>query len=455
MKKPFYFQIAVKAFEKKALEGGKQVVRIKGFASTPQIDRHNDRIEPQAFAEAVKEYLQLGTLLRSHNQDYPAGKIDSATVSDGGLEVEGDVLDEKCQEEVMDGRLGAFSIGYIAKESVLEHADGTPFNAEVDNWWDPTLVRVIKKLDLVEISLVTCPANPGALFTVAKSVKAFFQKQMAFVKKSVEAKGLTAPADIALEFKSYGMEGDVEFEGKDAIDAEAEKATEEVEKKAEMGDACTMEDGSEGTMQDDGNGNMVCKAKKAEEKAAEGTQETKAEGAEAEAPKPEAQKEPEKPAETAGADGGEGGEKPAEKPNAEGADGKTVEVAAPAPAAEAKTVVLTIKDLKPFEVLASIMGVDAVKAIIPDLPADVRTVEVPEEVKAAMSGIIEMMEKAVSAEIKRADDLQAIVDKMPTKRALAPFGPYGGAEEKSEAKPGKKPNEVSEGFKSLFKNAIA
>ncbi len=438
MKKPFYFQIAVKAFEKKALEGGKQVVRIKGFASTPQIDRYNDRIEPQAFAEAVKEYLQLGTLLRSHNQDYPAGKIDTAAVSDGGLEVEGDVLDEKCQEEVMDGRLGAFSIGYIAKESVLEHADGTPFNAETDNWWDPTLVRVIKKLDLVEISLVTCPANPGALFTVAKSVKAFFQKQMAFVKKSVEAKGITAPADIALEFKSYGIEGDVDFEGKSEIDEEAEKAEVEVAAEAEKTEEQKAEE-----------------AKAAEAApAAEGTKEVKAEGAEAEAPKPEAQKEPEKPVETTGAEGGEGGVKPVEEPIAEGTEGKKAEEAAAAPAAEAKQIVLTIKDLKPFEVLASILGKDAIAAILPeDMTLDaVRTVEVPEEIKAAMSGIIETMEKAVSAEIKRANDLQVVVDKMPTKRALAPFGPYGGAEEKSEAAAGKKPREVSEGFKSLFKN---
>ena len=440
MKKPFYFQMAVKGFEKKALADGTQVVRVKGLASTPQIDRYNDRIEPAAFADALKTYLTLGTLLRSHDQDRPAGKVDTASVTDAGLEIEADILDAQCQQEVMDGRLGAFSIGYRALESTLEHEDGTPFNAEVDSWWDPALIRVIKKVDLVEISLVTCPANPGALFTIAKSVKAFFDKQAAFVKKAVEVKGLTASADIALEFKSYGAE-DIDFEGKQAIDEAAAKEDEKAVEKTEEQKA------------------EEAKAAGAAP-AAEGAQEAKAEGAEAEKPKPEAQKEPEKPAETAGADGGEGGEakaKPTEEPKAEGAEGKKAEEAAPAPTAEAKAIVLTIKDLKPYEVLASILGKEAVKSILPeDMSLDaVRTVEVPEEIKAAMSGIIETMEKAVTAEIKRADDLQAIVDKMPTKRALAPFGPYAGADSEKSKSTDAKPKEVSEGFKSLFKNALS
>lgn len=169
--KNFYFQMEVKQ-----VEDTQGAVIIEGFASTPDIDRYRDIVEPMAFQNALELYMKNPVLLYQHNGDMPVGNIISAIITDKGLRIRAEIKDEDTKEKVLDGRMRALSIGYIPLNSELRHEDGTPFNIEKDDPWDSDLIRVIKELDLVEISIVTTPANGNALFTIAKSVKQFFNK---------------------------------------------------------------------------------------------------------------------------------------------------------------------------------------------------------------------------------------------------------------------------------------
>ena len=170
------FQMAVKAVA--PAEDGSKSVTITGYASTSDLDRYRDIVKPEAFKDALETYLKNPVLLRSHNADRPIGTVTSAVIDGKGLKITAVVLDEQTAEEVSDGRMRALSIGYIPLESSVEHEDGTPFDPAKDSWWDETLIRIISKLDLAEISIVAVPANAGALFTMEKSVKKYFNAVM-------------------------------------------------------------------------------------------------------------------------------------------------------------------------------------------------------------------------------------------------------------------------------------
>ena len=190
LKKPFFFQVAVKDFKAADASGdaAKKIVKISGLASTPGIDRYGDIVEPEAFAKALDRFMTNPVLLRSHDSDRPCGIVTKATISSEGLAIEADVMDEQTAGEIEDGRMRALSIGYIPLFTMLKwrEEDGTirDFNVESDSYWSPNCIRVIKELDLVEISVVSTPANAEALFTLAKSLKS--------IRETVSAKDISA-----------------------------------------------------------------------------------------------------------------------------------------------------------------------------------------------------------------------------------------------------------------------
>jgi len=170
--KPFHFQMAVKTVEDVKDDGS---VVISGFASTPDVDRYKDIVEPEAFKDALEMFMKNPVLLRSHDAARPVGSVTSAVVTDKGLKITATVIDKQTAEEIRDGRMRALSIGYIPHVVVLmvQEDDGSlrEFNQKTDSVFDPQTVHVIKQLDLVEISVVATPANGNALFTVEKSIK--------------------------------------------------------------------------------------------------------------------------------------------------------------------------------------------------------------------------------------------------------------------------------------------
>jgi HK97 family phage prohead protease len=382
-----HFQMEVKEVSQN--DGGDVV--IEGFASTPDLDRYRDIVEPKAFEEAIEMYMKNPVILYQHDGNKPVGVATAAKITGKGFWIRASIKDEDTKTKILDGRMRALSIGYIALDSALEHEDGTPFNAEKDSYWDATLVRVIKKLDLVEISIVSTPANGNALFSIAKSVKKFFN-------------------DLAL--KSMSMQ--TKDVPSNEVNADEAKPAEEVKPEAKP----TEEQAA-----------PEAKAETEEQKSEETKEEAAAEGAQTEPTnghKPP--EEDEKGDENAPADSGEApkGEEPKAESKPEAAEGE-----------------------KSFTVSAS------VAKALPELVQAGVLVEAKEAGKGhdLPPQVVEVMRKLcdeVVVQAKLVADLQAKLDAIPAKSVLPVVGQFN---QSPSAEGEKKSNTASEGFLSLFNKA--
>ena len=421
MNKPFFFQMAVKSAETKASNGGRKSVIIKGFASTPDIDRYRDIVEPTAFKSALELFMKNPVLLRSHDSDQAAGNVLSATVTEKGLWIEAEVLDEKMQEEVMDGRRRALSIGYIPLETAIQVQpdDETlrPFNWAQDSIFASNVVRVIKQLDLVEISLVTTPANGHALFTVEKSVKECLnslsvksfmktKKQAAnvpaMIKHVVTEEDLKANPELdehgvkvgeTIEFPAASRKAAPQAEKKDAEGEDTEEKAEDAAEGADDANEDTEEKSEEAENQETGSEN---------DEGGESDEDADAEESEAEADADEAEGEDSEEAEGEEKDADESeDEGDAEESSAE----KAVKVAL-ASICKAEGVKM------PKETEEALKGVTAL-----DLPKNV----VP---------LVKTLLGELMAKTAEADDLREKLAKTPSKKALAVTGQFKDEEEK-------------------------
>jgi len=182
MEKIQYFQMEFKAIpvegkEKEVVitEGGNKKIRIKGLASTSQLDRYNDIVDPEAFIESVKTtYKDNPIILFAHDDKRPVGRSTFLSVLEKGFYIEAEVMDAEIVPKIEAKFLKTFSIGYIPKKLEFRDEEDNLLDPKEDNVWRQGVKRILKELDLVEISIVSVPANPGALFTMEKSVKSLF-----------------------------------------------------------------------------------------------------------------------------------------------------------------------------------------------------------------------------------------------------------------------------------------
>lgn len=147
--------------EVKATDEGR--IRIKGFASTPQIDRYDDIVNPSAFASAMKQYMANPVVLLGHNPDKVLGKVIEYNLTGDGLEIVAELSNDidNTFHNIMEKNLRGFSIGFICKAANYREEGNRD-------------IREITDLDLIEISVVSTPANPSSLFTLAKSLRLLF-----------------------------------------------------------------------------------------------------------------------------------------------------------------------------------------------------------------------------------------------------------------------------------------
>ncbi len=383
MHKAFHFQMAVKSVTQEQGD-----VIIEGFASTPDIDRYRDIVEPSAFAKALTMFMKNPVLLRSHDPDRPAGKIIEAKITDKGLWIKAIVSEEETKRDVQEERMRAMSIGYIPLETDLQHEDGNPFNFETDSIWDADIVRVIKSLDLVEISIVTTPANGNALFSVAKSVKAYFNEVLTknFMHKKNNENQTTPTAPVENQPPA----------------PETPKPAAEV--------TPPTENGSD-------------EEKETNEPAAVGTnQETTSEGS---APSEEAEKAGETPA----ADSGEAPKSEEPKAEAKPNEPTTSEESA-------KTIVLSKKTAEALPEL--------IEAKIAVVDQEEKTTDLP---GAVVGFVRKLLDLSLSQE-KEISVLTEKLNKTPTKMALAATAQSTGPEDETSGAQAKK--EPSPFFKQLF-----
>lgn len=122
----------------------------EGYGSIfSHIDRDGDVIAPGAFAASIKD--RIPALLWQHNPKEPIGRFDEVREDPRGLFVRGRLSLKGRGEEAYSllkmGAMNGLSIGFVAKEASRDTASG---------------VRTIHKADLMEVSLVTFPANEAA-----------------------------------------------------------------------------------------------------------------------------------------------------------------------------------------------------------------------------------------------------------------------------------------------------
>lgn len=135
-----------------------EFIHIEGLASTfGNLDRDGDIIIKGAFKNTLTR--RMPKLLNQHRIDQPIGVIDQAFESEEGLRIKARMpKDNSMVKDLLPllkmGALRDFSIGF------------NPIDVDIT----PDGNRVIKEIDLWEVSLVTIPANPEARVTGVKKL---------------------------------------------------------------------------------------------------------------------------------------------------------------------------------------------------------------------------------------------------------------------------------------------
>lgn len=126
------------------------------------VDSYNEIVAPDAFSESLAELAakkRRVPVLWQHRSDQPIGVYDEIVEDDTGLFVKGSLLigevgqAKEAHALMKAGAVTGLSIGYWVRESSYDEKTG---------------IRTLTKLDLVEVSLVTFPANDDARVETVK-----------------------------------------------------------------------------------------------------------------------------------------------------------------------------------------------------------------------------------------------------------------------------------------------
>ena len=132
-----------------AVVGSGDERRIRARANTDDLDRYGTVVEPQGM-RAVRGPVPL---LLGHDRDKPIGRIEFIERTEDDVQFEALITDDAAWQMVKDGVLTGVSVGFIAHD--WHEEEGTTF---ITDW------------ELVEISLVTTPANAEALIMEMRSM---------------------------------------------------------------------------------------------------------------------------------------------------------------------------------------------------------------------------------------------------------------------------------------------
>lgn len=129
-------------------------IKVFGYASSGAEDSDGEIITPDAMKAALPDYMKFGAVREMHDAKKAAGTAIEAEVQEDGRTWFGaHVVDPIAVKKVAAGVYKGFSIG----GKIVERDDLNK--------------RLIKGINLVEVSLVDRPANPEAVFTLFKAEK--------------------------------------------------------------------------------------------------------------------------------------------------------------------------------------------------------------------------------------------------------------------------------------------
>jgi Escherichia/Staphylococcus phage prohead protease len=190
------------AFEIKTLRDSDGVRAFEGYGSVfGTLDSYNDTVKKGAFKATLKEWKTKGKLpkmllqhggggLFSRNavDMVPIGKWDDMREDDHGLYVKGHLFDVDTDRTrltyaaMKEGELDGLSIGFFVRKYARD---------------EQTDVRTLTEIDLLEVSIVTFPANEPATITDVRATdmterefERFLRRDVGFTEK--EAKTIIA-----------------------------------------------------------------------------------------------------------------------------------------------------------------------------------------------------------------------------------------------------------------------
>ncbi len=156
------------SFEIKNYRNEEEYFYFEGYASTfGNVDRGNDIIEKGAFTDTLKK--DKFKILWQHKMIEPIGMPIKAYEDEKGLYIEAklpkddDFVRGRVIPQMKCGTIDSMSIGFIVKED-----DYVDYGQDERERYKEK-VRVIKSVDLFEVSLVSMPMNPLAMVSSFKS----------------------------------------------------------------------------------------------------------------------------------------------------------------------------------------------------------------------------------------------------------------------------------------------
>jgi HK97 family phage prohead protease/HK97 family phage major capsid protein len=202
--------------EIKAVKAGKDGgLTIEGYASTFAEDRDQEIIDKAAFNDSMTEYMKNPIVLVGHENkpENVIGKVEDFKIDDKGLWVRIKLIKpvtdfaKQVIQNIQDGVLKALSIGGLFEK----------------------IKNIIKRVDLMEISVVPVPANPGCLFSLAKALKSVGFKEMKAEKTEPDFDDLfkSLQAEVAELKTKLAVKEEAAIE---AVPAEEAPAASEAEK---------------------------------------------------------------------------------------------------------------------------------------------------------------------------------------------------------------------------------
>lgn len=216
------------AFSIKSDASSDSSVYIEGYASTNDVDRHGDVVPSSVWEKGIQNYLKNPVILAYHDHSQPIGRMVEYKGDNKGLWIKARVSSAAKQFSLIkDGILSAFSIGFRVLDAEYNSA------AEV---------FLIKDLELVEISVVSVPANQNSLFELSKAFDSpeeykLFKEQFA---TDPSAKGLEnnkasskKPKEIIMNDEIKQMVAEAAKAAADAIVKEQQIAQQKALKEAE------------------------------------------------------------------------------------------------------------------------------------------------------------------------------------------------------------------------------
>lgn len=178
-------------------------VTIEGFANKAIVDRGNDIIDPDAFE--LDNYLKNPIMFFNHDPMLEIGAVTEIAKTDEGLRIKAMISDsdddftKRVRNNIKQGILKSLSVGFEPLD-MDENKDG---------------VNVIKKAELMEISVVGIPCNQDSIFNVTSKSQKELDKLYKKDRKAWACKMLDAM--VELQKKSESEQADTQKENENKM----------------------------------------------------------------------------------------------------------------------------------------------------------------------------------------------------------------------------------------------